>query len=389
MKKNKVLITTTTPYMIKQFLMNDIRMLKELGYEVEVATNFSTFGVISQEVLDQFKVTLEEGNVIIHNICFTRSIFEVNKFYKIINQLKKLMNNEQYSLIHTHTPIAAFLTRIAYSKSNIYENCKLIYTAHGFHFFKGNSLFKNFIFKNIEKYVAKFTDVLITINQEDYQAAKTFTLKMNGRVEYVPGIGINIDKISKIEGNKEKLCGELKISDESLLILSVGELNENKNHVVVINALKDLPINYHYIICGTGKLKNELVSSAQSFGVSDRVHLLGYRTDVICIMKSCDLFVFPSKREGLSVALMEAMASGLPCVASNIRGNRDLIHNNENGILISNNNSEEWGASIRKIIGVLNKEELIKNSKEVIKDYDVKVVRKQMRQIYEGIMGEI
>ena len=382
--KNKALITTTTPYMIKQFLMNDIRILKELGYEVEVATNFSTFGVISQEVLDQFMDTLEKENIVTHDICFTRSIFEFNKFREIIKQLKKLMDHEQYSLIHTHTPIAAFLTRMAYSKSAIYNKCKMIYTAHGFHFFRGNNILKNLIFKNIEKYAAKYTDVLITINREDYQAAKTFTLKKNGKVEYVPGIGINIDEISKVEGNKAQLCHELKISNKSLLILSVGELNENKNHIVVIKALKELPSNYHYIICGTGKLKDEIMNRAKSFGVSERVHLLGYRTDVIKIMKSCDIFAFPSKREGLSVALMEALACGLPCAASNIRGNNDLIQNKINGLLINKNDAGEWKEAINSLFINFNVKNFVDNSTEIIKNYDVKVVQDQMTQIYKG-----
>ena len=158
------------------------------------------------------------------------------------------MNNEQYSIIHTHTPIAGFLTRIAFSQSDIFDKCRMIYTAHGFHFFRGNNPIKNVLFRNIEKYAAKYTDVLITINQEDYKAANSFTLRKGGRAEYVPGIGIDIDKISKVKGNKTDLCQELNIPDKSKLILSVGELNKNKNHIVVIEALVNLPSDYHYII---------------------------------------------------------------------------------------------------------------------------------------------
>ena len=298
--KKKVLITTTTPYMIRQFLLNDIKILQNLEYEIDIATNFQTFNVISEEELRKLKEYLENEHIQIHQIDFERGMFKIGSHIKSYKQMKKLMNERKYDLIHTHTPISSLITRIAFKNSRIFDKCRMIYTAHGFHFFKGNNPLKNFLFRNIEKYGAKYTDTLITINKEDYAAAKKFKLRKNGTVEYVPGVGIDIDKINAIQGNKEELCKELNIPVDSILLLSVGELNNNKNHKVVIECLPALPKNMHYLICGVGPLKEQHEELAKKLDVLDRLHLLGYRNDVIRIMKSCDIFIFPSKREGLS-----------------------------------------------------------------------------------------
>lgn len=378
--KKRVLITATTPYMIKSFLTGDFAILQELGYEVEIATNFQTFNVISEKELQKFKNYLENREIEINQIDFDRSVINLKSHIKSYKQMKKLMNTKQYQLIHTHTPISSLITRLAYKKSNIYDTCRMIYTAHGFHFFKGNNLIKNLIFRNIERFGAKYTDVLITINKEDYEAAKKFKLKKNGRVEYIPGVGIDIEKINSIQGNKEELCKELDISSDSFLLLSVGELNDNKNHKVVIETLPKLPNNIHYVVCGTGPLKEQFERLAKELHVEDRLHLLGYRSDVIRIMKSCNVFVFPSKREGLSVALMEAMVCGLPCIASNIRGNNDLIKNYYGGFLMNTKKIPfELAVFINKI-----KPQFGINNQQIMKEYDSKKIEEKMLNIYSN-----
>ena len=175
----RALMTATVPSMIGQFNMENIKILKEIGYEVDVACNFHDNTVWSQEKIVRLKNDLESLNVKYYQIDFERSVFKFFKHIQSYNQIKYLMNNRHYDLIHTHTPISSLITRLAFKKSVIYNTCKMIYTAHGFHFFKGNSPIKNFIFKNIEKYAAKCTDTLITINKEDYAAAQKFNLRQN------------------------------------------------------------------------------------------------------------------------------------------------------------------------------------------------------------------
>lgn len=378
----KALITATVPSMIGQFNMNNIKILQKLGYEVEIACNFHDYSVWSEERINRFKNELKELNIKTFNISFSRSPKDIRNLIISYKQIKDLLNSRNYTLVHTHTPISSLITRIAYKNSNIYKSCKMIYTAHGFHFFKGNNSFKNFIFKNIEKIGAKYTNALITINKEDYEAAKRFKLRKNGTVEYVPGVGIDIDKIDLIKEGKMQLCEELSIPKDAILILSVGELNDNKNHKVVIENLPELANNIHYIICGDGQLKEQHEQLAKELHVSDRLHFLGYRIDVIKIMKSCDIFVFPSKREGLSVALMEAMACGLPCVVSKIRGNEDLIENEKGGYCVDLKN-EKFNIYINKILELdLSKSMSAFNYNKVF-NHSIKKVNWKMREIYE------
>ena len=372
----KVLITTTTPYMIRQFLLNDISLLIKLGYKVEVGTNFKKFGIMSDEALSSLFNQLKMMNVKINQISFTNKIYDFKQLMKSYNEMKALLNYEHYDIVHTHTPIAGFITRIAYKNSSLFPKCKMIYTAHGFHFFEGNKRSANFVFKVMEQYAARYTDSIITINNEDYLAASHFRLKDNGTVYKIPGVGIDVDKIKKITGNKEKLCDDECIDLNSFLLISVGELRKRKNHEMIIRIIPNLPQNVHYVICGTGKFRNELESLADKLHIKDRVHFLGFRTDVIEIIKSCDLFVFPSYQEGLPVSLLEALAAGIPCFASNIRGNADLLENNIDCLFEVDNDLE----LTNKIRSFLNNP--FKMNTDDIMEYDIKNVSKLMENIY-------
>ena len=378
----KMLMVATVPSMIGQFNMNNIKLLIELGYDVDVACNFEDHSVWSKEKIEQLKDDLDALNVNTYHIDFERSMFKIGNHIKSYKQMKKLMNEKEYTLIHTHTPISSLITRIAFKNSHIFNKCRMIYTAHGFHFFKGNNPLKNFLFRNIERYGAKYTDTLITINKEDYAAAKKFKLRKNGTVEYVPGVGIDIDKINAIQGNKEELCKELNIPVDSILLLSVGELSKRKNHEVILYSLSQLSENIHYIICGQGQLENYLLDLARKLEVTSRFHLLGYRTNIPQIMKSCDIFVFPSLQEGLPVALMEAMACGLPCIASDIRGNNDLIKNNINGYLSNSNNQNIWIKNISQIIKNSDNQK-DKNNMKIIRKISITNIQNIMHRLYE------
>ena len=257
----------------------------------------------------------------------------------------------------------------------------MIYTAHGFHFFKGNNPVKNFIFRTIEKYAAKYTDILITINKEDYENALKFKLKENGKVEYVPGVGIDTDVIKKTKYDRNKFLDDTRIdNNETTLLLSVGEINRNKNQEVVIKALAKLPETYHYILCGIGENKENLEKIAKEKKVFNRVHFLGFRNDIFSIMKCCDIFVFPSKREGLPVSVMEAMACGLPCIVSDIRGNHDLV-DQKGGYVIKLDNFENDLSDI-----LINKKNHFDNMKKYNREksemFSLKAILSKMKSIY-------
>ena len=206
-------------------------------------------------------------------------------------------------------------------------------------------------------------------------------LKKNGRLFYVPGIGVDLNKVENIPSKRSELLDELKLPNSSILMLSVGELNVNKNHISVINALPSLPENIHYIICGQGDLRDRYLTIAKKLNVESRVHLLGFRNDVISIMKSCDFFIFPSKREGLSVALMEAIACKKICIASKIRGNIDLINANSKNILLDIDTfTEDLVSTINQII--VDKKEYDNDLLADIYSFSIESIENIMKGIY-------
>ena len=172
------------------------------------------------------------------------------------------------------------------------------------------------------------------------------------------------------------------------MFISVGELNENKNQSVIIQAMEMLKeYNIHYLLCGQGTMKEELIELAAELHIQEQVHFLGFRNDVSELYRCSDIFVFPSKREGLSVALMEAMACGLPVICSKIRGNVDLIENRKGGYLVEENDAEAYAKAIEIL---LQKKESAKEmglwNYQKIKKFDVEYIKKCMKaQVYEKI----
>ena len=317
-----------------------------------------------------------------------RSPFRIIANLVAYKQLLTLMTVEKFDLVHCHTPMGGVLGRLAAKET---KTAPVIYTAHGFHFFKGAPLYNWLLFYPIEKILAHYTDILITINNEDYIRARKFILRRNGTLENVNGIGIRTQEMKK-PILKEDFCHNLGISKDSFIITSVGELTRRKNHKVVIKALAkmnhSLPVVY--IICGTGSNKGKLEKLAKRLNMSNKVLFLGYRQDIKDILSITDCFVFPSLQEGLPVALMEAMAVGLPIICSKVRGNIDLIENFKGGFLVRAKSSREYASAINKI--VLDKKlrkDMGAYNKNIIKKYSIESINKKMKDIYSYIDSKI
>ncbi len=295
---------------------------------------------------------------------------------KAFRQLKSLIDNGNYDIIHCHTPVGAALARLAATDARK-KGTKLIYTAHGFHFFKGVSPLNWILFYPVERWLSKKTDVLITINKEDYERAKAFG---TCRVEYVPGVGIDTDKFKAKEDQAERstaLKAEFDIPEGVKVMLSVGEFTKNKNHRTVIKALKQLD-GYYYVICGRGAMMDDCKALAEQTGVSDRLVLAGYRNDADDFYHMADVFVHPSFREGLPVAVMEALASGLAVVATRIRGSADLVEDGVNGFLVDDPaDPEAFVTAIRRA------EDFIPDT-SAIKNYDIREIMQKVKSIYFG-----
>lgn len=378
----KALMMASVASMIDLFNMDNIEILKDLGYEVEVACNFEYGSITSQDRVDEFKEELIRDNFKVHHLPVPRSVFAIRDIVKSYKMMKKLCDENNYEIVHCHSPIGGIVARLACRKARK-KGTKVIYTAHGFHFFKGAPLKNWLVYYTAERITAKFTDSLITINKEDYENAQKFNVE---NTEYVPGIGIDVDKIKNVKIDRSKKRSEFNLSEDDFVLFTAGQLSKRKNHEVVIKALAKIENkNVKLLICGLGELENYLKELIHDLGLENRVILAGYRNDVVEQLHAADCFVFPSFQEGLPVALMEAMAVGLPVVCSKIRGNVDLIEHGINGFLVDPENSNDFARYIEKIISDETiQAEMSKKNLEYVKKYDKKNIRQNMIAIYKG-----
>lgn len=377
-KMKRVIMIASVPSMIGQFNMGNIRLLQELGYQVDVACDFRDRSVWTEERTEKLIKELKESGAGICQVDFSRSVWRLNRHIRAWRQLRKILTEKKYEFLHCHTPIAGVLGRIAGHQ----EQVKVIYTAHGFHFYQGAPLKNWLLYYPVEKYLSVWTDVLITINKEDYErAVNRFKAK---KTEYVPGIGIDLKRIEEIKSDRTVKRAELNIPENKVLLLSVGELNKNKNHKIVIESLVKSGIeNICYIICGQGKLEDELKLLITKNNFQERVKLLGFRRDVVELCQASDIFVFPSRREGLPVALMEAMACGLPAICSDIRGSRELIQDGTGGYVVRRNTSREYTRMIKQLVLDTDfRKKAGRHNKKAVENYSLDVVAKLMKTIY-------
>lgn len=375
----KALMVAHVAYAIDMFNLPNIRLMQNMGYEVQVACNFDDTSSLSVERINKLKEKLNDMGVKYYNIPFQRNPLKAENI-KAFSMLKKIILKENYSLIHCHTPVGGILTRLAAAPTRK-KGTKVIYTAHGFHFFKGAPAINWLIYFTAEWFCSFFTDVLITINKEDFNNAQKL-LKAK-KVCYVPGVGVDTARFSETRGKRDELLKEINAQKHSIILLSVGELSDRKNHSVSIEALSKLNNkNTHLVIAGKGEKEQELISLAKQLNVEDRVHLLGFRNDIAQLMKSADIFLFPSIQEGLPVALMEAMACSLPIVCSEIRGNVDLV-NDSNGILCEKNDADSYKRALDKLTDNSSlRESMAQKAFQTSKEYDIKIIEKYMNDIY-------
>lgn len=323
-KVKKVLFTATVDSHILQFHIPYLKMFKDMGYETYVATN-------GDEAIPYCDKK--------YKISFERSPFKLNNL-KAIKQLKKVVEEEKFDIIHCHTPMGSVVTRLASKHARKAYGTRVIYTAHGFHFYKGAPKINWLFFYPVEKYLSKYTDDLITINNEDYELAiKKFKAK---RTHYVPGVGVDPKKFDFELSQEERheLRKSLGIKDDDIVLIYVAELNKNKNQIMAIKAMEKLIVEnskYKLLLVGKDSYNGEYQRLVQELKLENNVIFTGYRKDVPKLMKISDIAISTSLREGLPVNLIEATMCGLPIVATNCRGNRDISK-----ILVDIDNVDEF-----------------------------------------------
>ncbi len=356
------------------FVGTSIKAAHELNYEYYIVANRSKT-TAEQRRLDElsFKVKLLHADI-------NRSPLSKENI-KAFKQIVSIIKNEKIDYIHCNTPVGGVLGRLAGKMCNVK---RVIYQAHGFHFFKGAPLLNWLLYYPIERWLAHYTDALITINHEDFERAHSFRLRNNGKVYYVPGVGIHTkDYVCQgFDFNSKR--EELKLDKNDIMVISTGDLIARKNFQTSIKAIalaKDPHL--HFFICGQGPQKEELENLAVELGIKEQVHFLGFRTDIKELLWASDIFLFTTFQEGLSRSLLEAMATGLPCIASNIRGNTDLINDGENGFLIEANDAVGFGNALNKLSKDYGlRMRMTEANVKRIKQFDFETVTKALYNIY-------
>lgn len=396
----KALLVTRVSGFIPQHEMNNVKILQEMGYEVHYAANYNTV------VYGKDNHRLDGTGIIRHQIDFVRSPFSADT-KRAYRQLVELLQENEFDLLHCHMPISGVLARAAaYSvQKQTGRKMPVLYTAHGFHFHKGAPL-ANWLYYPVERHMARYTDRLILINEEDYKRAQGFPIR--GRVERISGVGLHLEQFEGrtkreygLEDRPEKkapgsLQERFQIRQGDAVLISVGELTKGKNNMAMIQAMKELgDLAVSYVICGSGPMEQQLRDCVRQLGLEERVKFAGYVTDVPDLLWQADCFVFPSRREGLPVVVMQAMAAGLPVVASCIRGVTDLIEHSKGGYLVEGHEPEDYAVKVRRLFEEKSgktavprekrREQMGAWNRERVKEFALEKVDAQMRRIYQGL----
>jgi len=342
----KVLIAASVVSFIEWFNKENIEFLSEtLNCEVHVACNFEYMHDTDVERTQQYIAKLEKQGIILHHVAFAREPVKKENItaYK---ELKRIMDREEFDLIHCHTPSVAMLTRLAARRARK-KGSVVMYTCHGFHFHNASPKKNWIIYYPVERFLSRFCDYIVTINKEDFARAGTFRCK---NVRYIPGVGVDIKKITTIAIDKAAKKESIGVSGDKTLIISAGELIERKNHEVIIKALAKINNpDIYYAIAGKGPLKEHLTGLAKELGLDNRVIFLGFRTDVFELYHAADISAFPSRIEGLGLAGVEAMAAGVPLVSSNVHGILDYVVDGKTGYAVAPNDVDGFAEAIKKL----------------------------------------
>ena len=401
----RVLFVTTISGFLPQFEKNDVKLLKQMGCQIHYASNFTN------PIYAFDKTELEQNGVALHQIDIEKSPAKINKNIKAIKQLIKIIDENDIDIVHCHNPMGGVAARIAARAGK--RKPKVIYTAHGFHFYKGAPIMNWLLFYTAERFLARYTDIIVTINREDYIRAKKFRLKKNGEVYLIHSVGVDKEKFAPRPELRETKRAELGIPADAFHIVTAAELNENKNQKLVIEAVAAIvnkyetsagndnkhntnyagksnrTYNIYYTICGKGPNEDNLRELIKSKGLEDQVQILGYRTDMDEILQTADVFAFPSIREGLGVAAIEALMCNVPLIAADNRGTREYASDGNNGIVCRYDAVDEFEEAIDLLYGnTAYRKRMADRCRESVKKFTIEEVEKTMTKVYIRALGE-
>ncbi len=316
-----------------------------------------------------------------YDVPIKRNPFSFSNF-KALRMLKKICKDNQYDIIHCHTPVGGVLGRMV---GHVCKKTKVIYTAHGFHFYKGSSLIDWLLWYPIEKHFSKKTDCIVTINHEDYELAKK---KFKTDVRYISGVGVNINRFKPCDKNtKDELRKEYGFSKDDFILVYCAQFIPRKNHkffMSLVDDLKEKIPNLKIIFVGNGKLEANFKKQVSKNNQENFISFMGYRKDVEKLYQISDLLISTSFQEGFGINIVEGMATGLPVICSDIRGHNEIVKKGENGYRISLSLPNEY---INKILLLCTDKNLYnsicENNIRDAKKFDVEHSVSQMAEIYK------
>lgn len=369
-------VTSQSGRRINGFMRSAIIAARNLNIDFTIVSN------MAHADKDLYEEDCKQYGIKAEHIDCDRNPLNKKNYTVAKKQLTELMKREHYDVVHCNTPIGGVLGRLCAKEAGIPY---VIYQAHGFHFWKGAPAKNWLMYYPVECLLAHYTDMLITINNEDYKRAQKFHLKKKGKVVKVPGVGVDTAKFGTANIDTRKKREELGVPADAEVYMTVCELIPRKNIDTLIRAFKKANINNAYLlICGEGQEKENLQVLIDSEGLQDTAKLLGFRSDISELLQSIDVFVFPTKQEGLPGALMEAMATGVPCIASNIRGNSDLL-GDDYDFLLDPMDVDGWANKMKEILQ--QKDALGEYSRSRIVSFDIQKAIDSYKDLYEKIPG--
>lgn len=385
MTRQKVLIVASVVSFIEWFNKDNVDYLnKERNCELHIACNFEYMEDTDEERTRKYIEKIKSEGVILHNIHFARSPFSKANI-NCYRQLKAIIEENHFDLIHVHTPTVSILTRLAARKARK-QGTTVMYTCHGFHFHNAAPKKNWMMFYPMERVMSRFCDYIVTINKEDFNRAKTFNAP---NVRYIPGVGVNIKHIHNCKIDKKAYKREIGVPENCILVLSIGEMIERKNHEVIVRALAKVQNpNVYYVICGKGPLREHLEKLANNLGVGDRVKFLGFRKDIPELCNTADISAFPSRIEGLGLAGIEAMAAGVPLVSSNVHGILDYVIDGKTGYALNPEDVDGFAKAISKLADDEElRNEMASNCWNAVAPFEIAYALRVMWNIYDEILN--
>lgn len=324
----------------------------------------------------------------VHEISFDRQPFSFRNV-KAYFQLRKLLQTERFDIIHCHTAVASVITRLVARPFRRKGNIKVIYTAHGFHFFKGGPWYYWILYYPVERFCSRFMDCQITINSEDYDlATKKFHCK---DVRKISGMGVDSKRFMPLSNEiKEQLMMEFSIPQGSKILVYVAEFIVRKNHDFILkiaHKLKESIPNLVIILPGRGKLLEDIKGKAMQGGFGDFLIFPGFRKDIEKIIGFSHVGISSSRQEGLGMNLIEALMCGIPVVATLNRGHKEIISHGKNGFLFRSNNQEEFLGAIEELL--LNEAKYAQIALEARKSvarFDLELSLREIVKIYNDYL---